>query len=163
MSFDATLDPAAWLNIQFHSHAAQIHSVSNFYTGLLNTKGTYYFVRPVLSFKPGKDWTLQLDGFYQSKITSAQFVIQGKRKINFAASKKLSPAATIKLVINDAFYTFRTLGTINNLSQTTADWTNFGDTRTLVLSLSYRFGKAVSNERRHEANGVESEQNRVKN
>ena len=163
LSFDATLDPAPWLNIQFHGRAAQIHSVSNFYTGLLDTKGTYYFVRPVFSFKTGKDWTLQLDGGYQSKVTNAQFVVQGKGRVNAAVAKKLSSALTMKLVVNDMFYSFYTRGTINNLAQTTADWRNRGDSRTLVLSLSYRFGKAMSNQRKHEANGAESEQNRVKN
>ncbi len=54
-------------------------------------------------------------------------------------------------------------GSINNLVQTTADWRNVNDSRTAVLSLSYRFGKAISNQRKHEANGAESERNRVKN
>ncbi|MFL9484364.1 outer membrane beta-barrel protein [Chitinophagaceae bacterium LWZ2-11] len=163
LSFAATVDPTPWFNIQFHGHAAQIHSVSNFYTGLLDTKGTYYFVRPVFSFKTGKDWTLQLDGSYQSTVTNAQFVIQGRGRVNAAVAKKLSSAATLKLVVNDIFYTYITHGTINNLSQTTANWINMGDSRTAVLSFSYRFGKAISNQRKHDANGAESEQNRVKN
>lgn len=163
LSFDATLDPASWFNIQFHGHAAQIHSVSDFYTGLLDTKGTYYFVRPVFSFKPGHDWTLQTDGSYQSTVTSAQFVIQGKGRLNAAVSKKLSPSATLKLAVNDILYTSVTHGTINNLSQTTANWINRNDARTAVLTLSYHFGKAISGQRKHEANGAESEQNRVKN
>jgi hypothetical protein len=163
LSFDGSFDPVKWLNIQFHGHAAQIHTVSDFYTGTLDTKGTYYYVRPVFSFKTGKDWTLQLDGGYQSKITTAQFVIEGKGKINAAIAKKLSPAATIRLVVNDMFYTFKTNGTINNLSRTTANWTNINDSRNAVLSLSYRFGKTISDQRKHEANGAESEQNRVKN
>lgn len=163
LSFDAAMDPATWINIQFHGHVEQIHSVSDFYTGRLDTKGTYYYVKPVFSFKPGKDWTLQLDGSYQSKITSAQFVIQGKGKINAALAKKLSSSATLKLVVNDIFYTFFTRGTINNLNQTTANWINRSDSRTVVLTLSYRFGKAISDQRKHETNGAESEQNRVKN
>jgi hypothetical protein len=163
LSFDASFDPAKWLSIQLHTHATQIHSVSDFYTGTLDTKGTLYFVRPVFSFKTGKDWTLQLDGGYQTKVTSAQFVIQGRGRVNGAISKKLSPAASLKLVVNDIFYTFQTHGAINNLANTTANWINRSDSRTAVLSLSYRFGKSIAGQRKHDANGAESEQNRVKN
>lgn len=37
------------------------------------------------------------------------------------------------------------------------------DTRTGVVSFSYRFGKATASLRKHDANGAESEQSRVKN
>ena len=46
---------------------------------------------------------------------------------------------------------------------TKADYRNTGDTRTLVLSFNYRFGKALSDQRKHDTNGAESEQNQVKN
>jgi hypothetical protein len=65
--------------------------------------------------------------------------------------------------VNDIFKTMVNSGVINNLANTHADYHNVSDTRTAVLSLSYRFGKAISDQRKHEANGAESEQNRVKN
>jgi hypothetical protein len=163
LSFDATFDPAKWFNFHINSRVSQIHSVSDFYTGLLDTKGTYFFFRPILTFKLGNDWTTQLDGGYQSKVTSAQFVLGSRGKVNAAVSKKLSARTTLKLVVNDIFYTFKNTGVITHLSQTRADWRNLSDTRTGVLSLSYRFGKTISGQRQHDANGAESEQNRVKN
>ncbi|WP_114939130.1 TonB-dependent receptor [Mucilaginibacter endophyticus] len=163
LSFDGTFDPAKWFNFHISGRVSQIHSVSNFYTGLLDSKGTYFFVRPILTFKLPEDWTAQLDGGYQSKVTSAQFVSGSRGKVNAAVSKKLSPKTTLKLVVNDIFYTFKNTGVINNLNQTQANWRNLNDTRTGVLSLSYRFGKAISGQRQHDANGAESEQNRVKN
>jgi hypothetical protein len=54
-------------------------------------------------------------------------------------------------------------GVINNLANTKADYHNVGDSQNITLSLSYRFGKAISNQRKHEANASESEQNRVVN
>jgi hypothetical protein len=163
LSFNAGLDLAKWFNIDFYGHVANIHSVSDFYTGLLDTKGTYFYVRPVLQFKFPKDWVAQLDGSYQSKLKSAQFDIGARGRINVAGSKKLSPSTTIRLVVNDIFYTFKNTGVINNLYQTKANWVNLSDTRTVVLSLSYRFGKAISDQRKHNANGAEDERNRVKN
>jgi outer membrane receptor protein involved in Fe transport len=162
-SLDGTYEPVKWFSFQFHTEVSQLHSVSDFYTGKLDTKGTFTFLRPIFTFKPGKDWSIQLDGGYQSKITNAQFVIQDRKRINAAISKKLSSIATIKLVVNDIFYMFGTRGTINNLANTTANWTNWFDSRTAVFSFTYRFGKAISGQRKHDANGAESEQNRVKN
>ncbi|MEO6522787.1 MAG: TonB-dependent receptor [Mucilaginibacter sp.] len=163
ITIDAGFDPAKWLNIHVYTFAQNIHTVSSFYTGELNTQGTFYFFRPILQFKPGKDWTLQTDASYQSDLTSAQFNIGSRKRVNAAISKKLSGSTTVKLVVNDVFNTFVNIGQINNLANTLANWTNKPDSRTVVISLSYRFGKTISDQRKHNANGAESEQNRVKN
>jgi hypothetical protein len=162
-SFNAQLDPAKWLGLTFYGLVEQIHSVSAFYTGTLNTKGTFFYVQPTFTFKPGRDWTAQIDGNYQSKVTTAQFTVGHRSKLNAAISKKLSPSTTIKLAGNDLLYSAKVNGVINNLKNTTASWHGVVDSRVAVLSLSYRFGKSIDNQRHHEANGAESEQNRVKN
>jgi hypothetical protein len=162
-SFNGAFDLAKWLNYNYYGRIANVHSVSDFYTGLLDTEGTYFFVRSAFQFKFPKDWMLQLDGGYQSRIRSAQFDLGGRGRVNLAGSKKLSPSTTLRLVFNDMFYTFKNTGVINNLNQTKADWVNLSDTRNVVFSLSYRFGKAISGQRNHDANGASDEQNRVKN
>jgi hypothetical protein len=162
-SVDATFDPAKWLNFHFYGEVTNIHSVSAFYTGTLDTKGTFFVIRPMLQFTLSKSWNTQIDYLYQSKITNAQFVLGTRNRLNFGVSKKLSPSTTVKLTMNDIFYTYINTGVINNLANTTANWRNAGDTRFGVLSLSYRFGKTIADQRKHDANGAESEQNRVKN
>ena len=163
ISVDAGFDLAKWLNFHLFTNVVNIHTVSNFYTGTLNTQGTYYFIRPIFQFKLPHDWTTQLDGGYQSKITSAQFVVGSKGRVNAAVSKKLGASTTVKLAVNDIFYTFINSGDINNLANTRANYHNVGDSRTGVISLSYRFGKTISDQRKHDGNAAESEQNRVKN
>jgi hypothetical protein len=37
------------------------------------------------------------------------------------------------------------------------------DSRNVALSFSWRFGKAIRGQRKHEVNGAQSEQNRVRN
>ncbi len=162
LSVDADFNPAKWFNFHFYGKVANIHSLSDFYTGLLDTKGNYFFVRPIFTFKLKGDWTLQTDASYQSKLTSGQFILGARGRINAAASKKFSPSTTLKLVVNDIFYTFKNTGVINNLNQTSADWRNLSDSRTVVITLSYRFGKSIAGQRKHDANGAESEQSRVK-
>lgn len=163
ISVDADFNPAKWLNFHWYSSATNIHTVSSFYTGKLNTQGTFFFVRPMFKFKLPRDWTLQLDGGYQSRVTNAQFVSSRRGKVNLAVAKKLSASMGINLTVNDLFYTFAGGGDINNLANTRASYRNFSDSRTAVLSLSYRFGKTIADLRKHNANGAESEQGRVRN
>jgi hypothetical protein len=163
LSVDGNFDLAKWFNFHFYGQVSNIHTVSAFYTGQLDTKGTFIYLKPIIQFKPGNDWTIQIDGYYQSKVTNVQFVAGEQKRMNVAVSKKLSPSTTIKLVINDIFHSYVNSGVINNLALTQADYRNVSDTRTGILSLSYRFGKAISDKRKHDANGAESEKNRVKN
>ncbi|MBD1386793.1 TonB-dependent receptor [Mucilaginibacter rigui] len=163
ISIDASFDPAKWLNFHFSGRVVNIHTISQFYTGTLDTKGTYYFIRPVFQFKLPKDWTTQIDGGYQSKVTNAQFIASARGKINAAVTKKFSPSLSMSIVGNDLFYTFNNGGQINNLANVKANYLNRGDSRTVVLSLNYRFGKTIADLRKHNADGAESEKNRVKN
>ncbi|MGZ3873900.1 MAG: outer membrane beta-barrel family protein, partial [Mucilaginibacter sp.] len=163
ITVDASFEPAKWFNFHIFTYVQNIHTVSNFYTGTLNTQGTFYFIRPITEFKLGHDWTAQVDGGYQSKITSGQFLVGSRGRMNAALSKKLSPATTVKVVVNDIFHSFVNSGVINNLADTRADYRNIGDSRNATVSLSYRFGKVISDQRKHNENASESEQNRVKN
>ncbi|PST83236.1 TonB-dependent receptor [Pedobacter yulinensis] len=162
-SVDAGFDLAKWFNFHLYGSLTNIHTTSQFYTGLLNTQGTFVFVRPVFKFNLPSDWTAQLDAGYQSKVTNAQFVASARGKINAAMTKRFSPSLSLSLVGNDLFYTFKNAGDINNLANVKANFLNRSDTRTVVLSLNYRFGQAITGLRKHNANGAESEKNRVKN
>ncbi len=163
LSVDGSLDPFKWLNFHFYGELTNIHAVSAFYTGPLDTKGTFFYLKPMLQFKPGHDWIIQIDGYYQSKITNVQFVAAEQKRMNAAVSKKLSPNTTVKMVVNDIFHSYVNAGLINNLASTRADYRNISDTRTGVLSFSYRFGKVPDSQGKRNTNGAESEQSRVKN
>jgi len=163
LTVDGTLDPAKWLNFHIYTELTQIHSVSAFYTGVLDTKGTFFFFRPTVNFNLDKGWNVQLDYSHGSKLTNAQFTLGARSRFNAGLSKKLSSSTTIKFNVNDMFHTAIGSGVINNLAQTYANWRNIGDSRFASLSLSYRFGKVIADQRKHEATGAESEQNRVKN
>ena len=52
---------------------------------------------------------------------------------------------------------------IGYLQGTTANYHSVGDSRNVQLSLTYRFGKTINNQRHHNANGAQSEMNRVGN
>jgi hypothetical protein len=91
-------------------------------------------LRPTLTFKPGDGWTLQAWG-----------------------------AATIELDFNDVLRTQNNSWAIGYLEGTTANYHSVNDTRNIELSFNYRFGKTIKDQRRHTANGAQSEMNRVGN
>jgi hypothetical protein len=162
ISLDGTVPVGKWLSFHLYTELTNIHSTSNFYTGLMDTQGTFWFVQPNFQFKFNKGWTAQLDGMYQSDITSNQFYLLKRGRVNAGVSKRISAAITARATVNDIFYNSINRGIIRYLANTEANWRNANDTRTLTIALSWRFGKTISDQRRHNANGAQTEQNRVK-
>lgn len=164
LSVNSGLDLFPWLNWQFYGELTNIDAKSaDFYSGALHTKGTFFSTNNSFQFKLSESWTAEFSGFYRTKITNAQFVVGRMYGFNAGLQKKLSASSTIKINGNDLFYTRITNGQINNLRNTEAGWRNRSDSRNVVLSYSYRFGKTLSGLRKHKNTGAEAEQNRVKN
>ncbi|PUZ22467.1 Outer membrane receptor proteins, mostly Fe transport [Chitinophaga costaii] len=150
------------VNLHLYAQLTYLHSRSIFYTGILDNQSTFTMIMPTVTVTLPKDWALQADGRYQSTVTSAQFILGRRGAVNLGVSKKLSPNATIKCSAQDIFKTQINTGIINNLALTDAQWRNVSDTRRITLSFTYRFGKAISDQRKHEDNSAESEMNRVR-
>lgn len=163
ISFNGAFNPASWLTVNLYTELTNINTKSDFYTDTLNTSGTYIYIGPNAGLKLGKGWDAELSGNYRSKMVTAQFVLQSIWQANAGLQKKLSAASTLKLSVNDIFLSKINRGTINNLALTDANWVNRSDSRTAILSFSYRFGKAFSTPQKHDASGADEEKNRVKN
>ena len=155
-------DLAKWFNIYIYGRLMYQRTVTNFFTGPLDTQGTQWYINPVLTFKPGKNWNIETDGYYQSGIPSEQFIDAPKKSIGLAISKKLSSSVTLKLAGNDLFHTVANSWTIGYLAGTSsAAYHSVSDTRNLVISIGYRFGKTINNLRKHEDTATKAEQGRV--
>lgn len=162
-SVNANLDLTKWLSLNWFGQYTYIHSKSDFYTGFLNTKGGFLASNGSLQLKLDKGWSGEVNYRYQAKLRNVQFEIGKVYDIGLALQKKLSTASTLRVSATDIFQTRVINGVINNLNLTEATWRNRGDFTSVTLSYSYRFGKAISNLRRHNADGAQSEQNRVRN
>jgi hypothetical protein len=163
LNIDAGFEPATWFSLQLSGDVWHIRETGKFYTGTLNTRSTNFAGQAMLQFKPQKGWALQLEGKYQSKQTDGQFVAAARGRLNFAASKTLSPRLTLKLSVNDILYTNINKGVIGSLYQTSAGFRTLSDTRSAQLTLSMRFGKSVAGQRKHNQTGAGEETDRVKN
>lgn len=161
-SLQGDLPLQKWLNFGYYTEVTNIHSKTNFYTGFLNTQGTYWVVQPNFRFTLPKGWTAQIDGSYQTEITSNQFILLKRGRLNAGVSKKVSTALTVRATVNDILYTQINRGIINNLANTEANWRNENDTRTFTIALAFRFGKTIADLRRHNQNSAQQEQNRVR-
>ncbi|WP_158512947.1 TonB-dependent receptor [Flavisolibacter tropicus] len=161
-SLEGDLPLRKWLNFGFYSEVTNIHSKTNFYTGFLDTQGTFWYVQPNLRFTFKKGWAAQLDGVYQTGLTSNQFYLLERGRLNAGVSKKVSTALTVRAAVNDILYTNINRGIINNLANTEANWRNANDSRTFSIAIAYRFGKAIADLRKHSQNSAQQEQSRVK-
>jgi hypothetical protein len=163
LSVDANFEPASWLEFHCYTEVSNIHSISDFYSGKLNTEGTYWFIQPIFQFKLGKGFTAELIGRYITDVTNAQFISGANGSINTGLQKTLGKRTTLKLGVNDIFYTAINKGIINNLANTEASYNNRFDSRQFVFTFNYRFGGANGTARKHNGTGAESETERVKN
>lgn len=163
VSVNAEIDLTKWVKLNAYVEYAKIVSKTDFYTGFLVTNGSYLRANPNLQFKISPTWNAEVNMRYQSKLSNVQFLLGEVHEFGAAVQKKLSAKSTLKLTANDIFRTRIYNGIINNLANTEANWVNRQDSRSVVLSYSYRFGKAFSSPAKHESSGADAEKNRVKN
>lgn len=162
ISIDGSFEPAKWLNFHIYADITRNEYTGVIYNNILYNKRTHFYLNPMFQFNISSTWNAQLDGSYLSSFAAGQLIMHQRGQLNIAASKKFSASTTLKLAINDLFYLAKNNADIIGLGQAKASFRNQNDTRYGVLSFSYRFGKTLSDQRKHEANGAETEKNRVK-
>jgi len=161
---ESEFEIAKWYSVNMYSEVTNVSYKSKLYTEELNTNGTFFFILVNNKFKFGTDWSAELFGRYISSVESGQVTTDPKGTVNFTIQKKiLKGQGSVRLGINDIFYTNINSGVINNLKNTYADYNNRGDTRFGALTFTYSFGKSFESKNSQERSSAESEQNRVKN
>jgi hypothetical protein len=151
-----------WWSANAYSELTNMQYQSKLYTEDLNSSGTFWYFSINNSFKFKQDWSVELNGTYQTDVVSSQFVLLSRSNVNFGIQKKiLKGKGSIKLAANDIFYANINNGIIRNIRLTDANWRNRPDSRFVALTFTYSFGKSFQT-KTHEATGADSEKNRVK-
>ncbi len=162
ISLDANHTFKKWYTIIPYVEFGNVKYKSKLYTEDLNSNGNYVRANLTQSFKLKKNWSAELKGDYQSDLVYSQLILKSFAILGFTVQKKFAKGnATARVGVNDIFYTRRASGTINNLKNTDANWNSTLDTRSLALSLSYRFGKSNIQKQQYKATGAESEKKRI--
>jgi hypothetical protein len=163
LNMNAEIPFAKWWTANVYTEVTHARYVSELYTEDLRSSGTFWYFMMNNSFKLQKGWSAEVSGTYQTDIVSSQFVLLSRSNINFGVQKKiLKDKGSLKLAVNDMFYSALNNGIIKNLHNTEAHWRNKGDSRYVALTFAYSFGKSFTPKNQYDANGAESEKNRVK-
>lgn len=163
LSLQSRFNPAKWLTTVVYTEVNYAHYKSQLYSPPLDAKGTYWFINATNSIVFSKKWSGEISGQYITNSVDTQFKVGDYGFVNIGLQRKiLKDMGTLKLNLSDVLYTNQIRGRINNLVDTDANWYGYRDTRVLTIGFSYRFGKNTSGKAKYNANGSESEQNRVR-
>jgi outer membrane receptor protein involved in Fe transport len=114
-------------------------------------------------FNFNKGWNAEVSGWFNSKnYYSGAILAQPMGFFSFGGGKQiLKNKATVRINVRDPLYVMRFKGESDlnhGLTQVNSIW----DNRRLILTFTYRFGKANGQQPRRRNTGADDEQNRVK-
>lgn len=163
ISLESSIPFAKWLNTTIYSELVYSEFKSKLYTQTLDAKGTYWFINANNVFQFKKGWSAELSGQYISDFVDSQFLFGDFGFITIGVQKKiLKNMGSLKMSLSDVLFTNKIRGTINNLELTDAHWNSINDSRILSVTFSYRFGKNTNSKAKHNTNGSDAEQKRIK-
>jgi hypothetical protein len=149
LSVNASMEPAPWVTINWYGLARYARFKAKLYTTNLDTSGMNYITNFNSQFRLGKGWSAELLGLYRADLLTSQFVLGDFWTLGGGIQKKiLNGKGSIKLTIQDMFYTRLNYGIINNLQNAKGNYRNQGDTRVLGINFTWSFGKTFETRRR---------------
>lgn len=115
------------------------------------------------NFQFGRGWSAELNYFYHSGGIGGQTSSDVISNVNGAIQKKiLNDNGTIRIKVEDIFYTMISKQTTTGLDGATSFNLTKSDTRVVGISFSYRFGKAANARKsNHNSGGAADEQGRA--
>lgn len=153
---------AKWCSFTYYSEAKSIAYSSVIYNQPLEESKWYLFVGPTFKFIVSKKLSMELAGTYQSRVLVGQFLTIPVASARLGmAYLLLKGKGTLKVSVNDMFWTNRPGGDIRNIENSRANWKSILDTRVVQVSFSYRFNKGKSMNARS-FGASEEEKNRIK-
>jgi hypothetical protein len=161
LTVNATIEPAPWVTINWFGLAQYASFQADLYNNKLDTSGVNFITNFNSQFRLGNGWTAELLGLFRSDFLTTQFVLGDFWTLSGAIQKKiLKGKGSLKLTIQDIFFTRLNYGAINNLQNAKGNYRNQGDTRVVGINFTWNFGKTF--ETRKRSNGsAEQETQRI--
>lgn len=154
---------AAWWRLNVDIGGANFVTKGNVYDQNLYKSIYAYRVNTLSQFIFKKGWSAEIVSRYTSSIIQLQRIYKPRYQINAGIQKRmLKNKASVKLNVDDIFYTLKQKDITTGLSMTEAYHLNIEDTRRIRIGLSYNFGKeGFSRKRRNNSDGIDEEKGRV--
>lgn len=164
LSINTTLQPVKWWSLNLYAEAFNNTYKGPLYAGYLNQSANSFSFNANNQIILSNGWLAELGGFYNSGQVIGQFIAVPSGVLNIGIQKKaMQNRGTLRLNLRDMFHTNTASGVITNISNATASYHNFIDSRVATIGFTYNFGKSINNPRKRNTGGAESEQNRAKN
>ncbi|MDP4275465.1 MAG: outer membrane beta-barrel family protein [Bacteroidota bacterium] len=129
--------------------------------GQVNDQTSFRF-NTVNTFTLPKNYSVELSGFYQSKMLYGMFRIKSLYSFDLGIQKDFlkDNKATLKLTVRDIFKTMKSVADLkyDNIDIVSR---NTWDSRSINLNFSYRFGSSDIKPSRQRSTGIDSEQGRI--
>ena len=153
-----------WWNADFTVNPERVHLQSEFNGITVDTAVVMQSFNWYNRFSLGKTWSAELTFDWGGRNYSNQVTTFGLAGIRAGVKKQLfSGNGSIGVNGSDLFYSAIRKGSIHNVAGSSAIFRNRQDTRTVILSFSYRISKnAKNNKRLRDRNGAWDEQDRIK-
>lgn len=161
INVDMNLQPAKWWKVLFYGEVQRRYYKSLLYGTEIDTAGYFGAFRLINQWELGSGWSAEWFYLQVGKRHARQFVLGEFWMTHATVAKKiLNNKGSLKLNVNDIFYTQKNHGIINYLKNAEGNYTNMGDSRQLRLSFTYNFGSPTTSQRNKSS--AESEQERVR-
>jgi iron complex outermembrane receptor protein len=144
-----------WWNISTNGLVAYIQYVGDVNGAVFNTKGIYYNASLTNTFVAHKKTKIEIIGIYRGPKNNGLTQVKSRWMVSFAIKRTFFKGKLDGSIgVNDIFYTFIAKTYVNFANQ---NWNYYQttDTRRIVLSLNYNFGKLKIKEREVSSNEQE--------
>jgi hypothetical protein len=162
ISFNGNVQIAKWWSLQLYSELMHTRFRSDIYGQELRNEGTYWYIGPVNQFVVNSKLSFELAGTYTTSVRLGQFITVPVWTVRAGVGLKIMKTkGSLKLNVNDIFYTNQPGGEIIALLNSSANWHSFLDTRVATLTFAYKFSKGKLLPTRN-AGSSNTEKDRVK-
>ena len=134
-----------WWTTSLYAYAYNNHLVGNLGYGTVDQRQFAWNANATQTFTLSKKMTAEVSGYYTSSTLYGLRTIQPRGQLNFAVQRKIMASkATVKLTVNDVFRTnvWNSSSNIDSVYTKTGGW--WQDSRTVMVSFSYKFGNVVN-------------------
>ena len=159
---NVSLSPTTWWTFNISAVLLSIRNQGNAAGVSIDQQSNLHEVETINQFQLGKTWSAELTGFFPGRQFFAQTKSSSIYNISAGIQKTiLQRQGTIRLTVNDIFYSLVMHSQTIAINQVSAFYTRQSDTRRVGFSFTYRFGKEANARKRNIVGSAEDEKGRT--